>query len=221
MASSYSKATQPIRMQGQQSAATFWRRGQLTQWECRISRYKKYHMQQKQWECRISRHNKNYMLPKCNTMLMKHYLFRLDSTNGAKYYPVLHSTFVVGERSPPPPALSNTWLDGLIPKPTPITALCTTVSTELRECEHFRAVIWNQCCSLCQSRYVRKSPKAQNSWQTENLMNGGKPSQSLRDVVTFVEYGVNFFVTLKKRLMRWDTDRELSYIFTSLAIRWY
>ena len=65
------------------NAATFWRRRALIQWECRISRHNKYHMQQKQLECKvsryrqllnqsasgISRHNKNHMLPKRDTML--------------------------------------------------------------------------------------------------------------------------------------------------------
>ena len=40
------------------NAATFWRGRPLTQWECRISSHKKYHMQQKHWECRVSIYSK-------------------------------------------------------------------------------------------------------------------------------------------------------------------
>ena len=56
------------------NAATFWRRRLPTKWECRISRYNKYHMKwsytaPSQWVCSFSSHNKNHMLLKCDTML--------------------------------------------------------------------------------------------------------------------------------------------------------
>ena len=55
MEASFSRPLSQSECRDNKNAATFWKGRVLIQWEYRISRHNKYHMQQNQRECRISR----------------------------------------------------------------------------------------------------------------------------------------------------------------------